>query len=188
MAETWTTLKYKDYDFGEQYLVSDEGNVRKGGYVLKPHMVAHPNSKPVKKVHLMTTEGTEIQPYVKKLVAGSFCEGYNGWSRIRHKDGDPSNCRLTNLHFVNRPKKITREFWIREMINGRKINPPPSARQINSWSKLKNRHLTAAIRGAQYIMAAQKVLDVSNTTDQAVMQVIQEQVEEHLENYENQRN
>lgn len=91
MNERWVVVKgFQDYE------VSDLGRIRKGGRVLKQHTQ---NSLGSRYVNLMARTGNWSRWLVARLVLKAFTKGTGKY--IRYKDGDHTNCRLSNLCWSN---------------------------------------------------------------------------------------
>lgn len=91
MKERWATVTGFP-----QYEVSDLGRVQKDGHVLKQYSQ---NSLGSRYVNLMSTKGNWTRALVARLVLKSFTKGTGRY--IRYKDGDHTNCHLSNLCWSN---------------------------------------------------------------------------------------
>lgn len=79
------------------YFISTLGNVKnKAGVALNPW----DNGLGYKKLTLPSGFG-RVKVYVHRLVALEFIQPEEGKEEINHKDGDPSNNRVSNLEWVN---------------------------------------------------------------------------------------
>lgn len=97
MTEEWRTVS----DFPD-YEVSSEGAIRsyKRHHVptqLKPMMSGRNRNR--LQVTLSTVRKNSVNRYVSRIVAQAFIPGFQG-EEVHFYNGDPLDCRASNLYFV----------------------------------------------------------------------------------------
>lgn len=127
--------------------------------------------------------GTSRNYTVKKCIVSSFDPEYDGVRRIYHKDGNPDNCALANLYYKKDTyKRIQPREWVEAIMSKEDIGV--DRKTMFRWRR-KDPHLAAAIHGAWYVSHAEDLeLD---ETEQAIVEVVREQVMDHLERFESGR-
>lgn len=85
--ENWKAIQ----GYGDKYLVSDQGRVRRGDLLLAVLRGKYVN---------LSRKGGFDRVDIAYLVARAFLPNSEGRQWVRHKDGDVLNCRAENLEWV----------------------------------------------------------------------------------------
>lgn len=192
--EEWRPLRYKYYQTEDVYEVSTYGRIRR---------LRRTNSNPDRKclkyamrkrdahgaeiaIVSLSVHGQSLQAQVKNCVVQTFRNDYPGNVRIKHIDGDPANCRLDNLDFA-RTKTVAAEprQWIESLLNDG--NYEVKSRTISAWAGAESPDLAAAVRGAQFIMKFKDTEAANDSTANAIIEVVKEQIMEHIDAFEEKR-
>lgn len=91
-------MEWKTIEEAPLYEVSDEGQVRRGGRILKPNTNGTTGHR---SVHLRN-DNRSIQRYIHRLVLMVFVGECPVGHECRHLDGNPNNNRLDNLAWGTR--------------------------------------------------------------------------------------
>lgn len=170
-------LKHRKTTY-DKYLIREDGKImnRESGRLLRPF--TYKGELAITAMHNNSKGRNNL--LVKKCVLCTFDPEYNGSRKVIFKDGNSFNCSLDNLTYSKTDfSRITPQEWIEAQLN-EKTSKKVDRRTITRWRD-KHPALDAAIQGTLYVKAAEE-LDLSET-DQAVVDVVAEQVMDHLTEY-----
>jgi HNH endonuclease/NUMOD4 motif len=98
--------EWRDIDGFPMYEVSNLGRVRRKAQVLKPGKIPSGHLT----VALCSGSGRPKSMYVHRLVASAFVTNNEGRKLVNHRNGNPSDNRLSNLEWVTHSENNTHGY------------------------------------------------------------------------------
>lgn len=90
IEEQWRPIE----EYEDKYWVSNLGRVKNRSQVMKPKV-----TKSGKTTISLYAEGKNHYYSVPRLVAKAFLMNPHGYTKVMHRDGDPTNNRIDNLYW-----------------------------------------------------------------------------------------